>query len=211
MCRRLYPRLLVKKNMLMLAVWITTGLALMSCSLVNAYAENFLLCSQTTYNLQSTKHISATLDGILAKFAGPLQIKIQPKINVYYDLKPEAFYTPGIVHISSGMLNIAESDDQLAFILAHELGHEIETLPMPSSPILDQNLSTLLSDELAADYAAVTLIQQLGFRAEKAIKILNNIQNLLPQQDLYNSQSLAYQLNYRFKSLGSIIFPAQRS
>ena len=75
-----------------------------------------------------------------------------------------------IIYITEGMLNMCENEDQLAFVLAHELGHYEEY----KRQSLHQNTK---AEETAADLRAIQKMAKAGYNLEEAHKIAAKLFN----------------------------------
>ena len=105
----------------------------------------------------------------------------KPPIIVTPELKKDACVLPnGNIIITTGLVESCETDDELAFIIAHELSHvvarDFENSGMPaltgSSDIPDSELR-----EMKADMSAVHYIKNAGYNPHASIRILTRLAN----------------------------------
>jgi peptidase M48-like protein/PDZ domain-containing protein len=79
------------------------------------------------------------------------------------------------VVVTTGMMRLARNDDELAFVVAHEMAHNILGHVQTSSrSIFGLGLGGK-RQELAADYDAVWLMTAAGYRAEGGVSFLRTI------------------------------------
>ncbi len=140
-----------------------------------------------------------------AKIAGVCGRK---EISYYFYIidrdENNAFCTPGgYVYIYKGLLDLLTADDEIAFVLAHEVGHLVArhsikrlqaalgynllilaSLPMEKSPQFYEGLSIALAqivsaysreDEFKADEMAVKYTKLAGFSPEAGIDVLEKL------------------------------------
>lgn len=124
----------------------------------------------TEERIKSTLHRIAGDD--LVAFFGYV-----PDINTIPDPSPNAYVLPPhTVVLTTGLLSVIESEDELAFVLAHEIGH------LHSSQQAD-NLELhgpeqLFRHEIAADRYAMTLLEESGMDAGHGALLLQRIQRI---------------------------------
>lgn len=84
------------------------------------------------------------------------------------------------VVVTTAMMNFARSDDELAFVVAHEMAHNaLGHAKYRSRGIFGLNFGGK-RQELAADYMAVWLMTEGGYRAEGGIRFLHDIGRKYP-------------------------------
>ncbi|HEY8591349.1 MAG TPA: M48 family metallopeptidase [Sphingomicrobium sp.] len=79
------------------------------------------------------------------------------------------------VIVTTGMSQLAKSDDEIAFVVAHEMAHNILAHARSSSPQLfglSLGVGKVRKSELDADRLAVTLMRHGGYRAEAGVSVL---------------------------------------
>lgn len=97
------------------------------------------------------------------------------KIFVIKDSTAEAYVYPGgIIVLTSGILEIAKTDDELAFIIGHEISHTInnnnqETI---SYIINNHNIPLYIKHEIEADISGMLLAEKAGFNPFASVKLL---------------------------------------
>ena len=79
------------------------------------------------------------------------------------------------VVVTTAMTNFARSDDELAFVLAHEMAHNVLGHSRHSSRGIFGFSFGGKRQELAADYMAVWLMTEGGYKAEGGISFLQDI------------------------------------
>src|SRR6476469_9515055 len=78
------------------------------------------------------------------------------------------------VVVTTAMMRLAQDDDELAFVVAHEMAHNMLGHARGSSRSIF-GLGGAKRQELAADYDAVWLMTAAGYRAEGGISFLRTI------------------------------------
>lgn len=102
------------------------------------------------------------------------------QLSIIKDAEPSAItVTPQHIVISTGLLNTLTSNDEVAFVIAHELGHisllqNNRTFEAPRS-FADETLTSLINEEFKADYFAVQLVQRSGYQISPAIRLLRSM------------------------------------
>ncbi|MBI5893356.1 MAG: M48 family metalloprotease [Deltaproteobacteria bacterium] len=97
------------------------------------------------------------------------------KIFVIKDSTPEAYIYPGgIIVLTNGILEIAKTNDELAFVIGHEISHIInnsnhETI---SYIINSHNIPLLIKHEIEADISGMLLAEKAGFNPFASVKLL---------------------------------------
>ena len=87
-------------------------------------------------------------------------------------------YPDGTIVITTGLINVSQSDDELAFVIGHEISHimlrDYSIKPLPA--ILDNSgLPGHLSREIVADLKGMYLAEKAGYNPYASIKILTRI------------------------------------
>lgn len=90
-----------------------------------------------------------------------------------------AFVMPdGTIVVSTGLLAFAETDDELAFMLAHEASHIISNDQTPGAAAglsgMDPSNSPELREE-RADRLAIALMEKAGFKADASVNVLKKL------------------------------------
>jgi len=133
------------------------------------------------------------------------------KVEILKDSMPNAFAVPGGgVFVTSGLLDLAKNDSELAFVLAHEIGHHhhrhvlkrlgrsaflkilgslmfgADTFNPGNTAVSLAQLGYSREHELEADLFAHDLVQQKIPNSENAYKILGELGNNDPMLPLSN-------------------------
>lgn len=88
------------------------------------------------------------------------------------------------VFVSTGMMRLAETDDQLAFVVGHEmahnmLGHASENEAHGLLSLFGLGSARIRREETAADALAVPLMSAAGYQATAAIDVLQHARSAL--------------------------------
>jgi len=167
--------------------------------------------SANPYYIQRIKRIGEKIAGVCSR----------KEISYYFyvidDEKKNAFSIPGgYVYIYKGLLDLLGNDDELAFVLAHEISHIacrhgikrlqaalgynfliLASMKAPSGPQFSQGLALALAqimsgysreDELTADELAVKYCKQAAFNPKAGIEALEK----LYQEDKKTLNPLVY-------------------
>lgn len=137
----------------------------------------FLLLAVSTAGAEDLSHIKARIAAIgarVAKGAG-----IEPKILVIDDRKPEAYVYPDrTIIITRGLIELAGSDDETAFVIGHEIGHitkehcnEEEILSILDDP----SLPNWKKHEIEADISGINYARKAGYNPSSAEKLLSKM------------------------------------
>ncbi len=162
------------------------------------HQEHFmsLLLEDAAYN----ERAEAVVERLLPHLARPY---FDHDMYVIEDETFGAFTIPGgNIYITTGALDVLSTDDELAFVLGHELGHnenhhtaEIARLiryveQLEGGDVLDQLRSFFTrhraqycnpSDELDADIAAIYLMYAAGYDPERAVSVMQLLRQLDPR------------------------------
>lgn len=131
---------------------------------------------QTAHAEQGFRDVRA--DFILHRLLGDdmqLWLGSVPAVEVIRAPRPGAVADfPSTVRLTSGLLDSVRSDDELAFAIAHELGHL--SLHHSSTPALMGNRTrTMIDEELAADRIAMRLLEGARFSPTAGITLLTRL------------------------------------
>ena len=89
--------------------------------------------------------------------------------------------TRNTITVNRGILDLVESDDELAFVIGHEIGHilvgqmkkvELEKL---LEQLPDEVKNEDMLDELLADIVGVTLVHKAGFDSDAAVRFFRRL------------------------------------
>ncbi len=86
------------------------------------------------------------------------------------------------VYVTNGMLNFVKNDDELAFVLAHEMAHinaKKHNKTTPKQSITEE----MLADKLAAKYMVIA-----GFNKRSVFKFLQRLEARQASQNISNAQ-----------------------
>ena len=97
-------------------------------------------------------------------------------VTVTYGAEANAYLKATRIRITTGMIRFASSDDELAFVIAHELGHV--ALGHTSGGIRGRSRHEL---ELEADRIAVRLLDKAGFSKHAGSRILARMGRSFPR------------------------------
>lgn len=122
-------------------------------------------------------HDAATL-GRIGELLARIDPAAQPRLYVIEHPAPQAELIGGeVLLVRSGLLQAVRSDDELAFVLAHELAHgalgHVEARRRPEWRALEA--------EIAADAWARTRLAARGFRPEAGAELLSRLEPGLPE------------------------------
>jgi Zn-dependent protease with chaperone function len=100
-----------------------------------------------------------------------------PEIEVREAVVPFAYAATGPrVVLSTGLIRRLADEDELAFVLAHELGHLLlhheERFDRAAFDGTNRSLEVLIQSELAADRVALRLLEGSPFSADSAAAVL---------------------------------------
>ncbi len=127
-----------------------------------------------------------SVDGLRARLAR-VSSKLEtvtgqsPRIIIKEDDSQSAFVLPnGAVVISRGLLASTGSDDEVAFVIAHEVSHIIardqERMPGPAAELTGLSDPTNLQlGEIRADASAVYFMKKAGYNPEASIGMLKRL------------------------------------
>jgi Zn-dependent protease with chaperone function len=90
------------------------------------------------------------------------------EVHVVHNSTPSAFSRPGgKIEISTGMIDGRRlSDDEIAAVVAHEMGHILTNAPMSRIPTIQRN------QETEADVIGLELMSEAGFNPNAAVRLL---------------------------------------
>lgn len=104
---------------------------------------------------------------------------LHPNIIIKEDDTQSAFVLPnGTVVISRGLLATTSSDDEVAFVIAHEISHIIarDQMPGPAAKLTGLSDPTNLQlTEISADASAVSFMKKAGYSPEASIGMLKRL------------------------------------
>lgn len=104
---------------------------------------------------------------------------VNPKIYIKDDHSQSAFVLPnGTVVISSGLLASASSDDEVAFVIAHEVSHIMarDQMPGPGADLTGLSDPTSLQlNEIRADASALAFMKDAGYNPGAALNMLKRL------------------------------------
>ncbi len=105
-------------------------------------------------------------------------LSISPEINVIKVSQPAAFAASNRLVISTGLLEMANSASEIAFVLAHEMGHlALHHRGAHFTGERDQ-MQREMADELDADQFAAQLLHDSGMEPRAGIAILSRLDHL---------------------------------
>ena len=105
-------------------------------------------------------------------------LSISPEINVIKVSQPAAFAASNRLIISTGLLEMSNSASEIAFVLAHEMGHlALHHHGAHFTGDRDQ-MQMEMANELDADQFAVQLLHDSGMEPRAGIAILSRLDHL---------------------------------
>lgn len=108
-----------------------------------------------------------------------------PNLSIIKSAFPVAFSQEDHqITVTSGLIDEAQSEDEIAFVLAHEIAHQRHGESEAS--MLGSNY--MLEEELRADKFAVELLVQSGRNPEAAISLLERLSQASHAQQLSHAQ-----------------------
>ncbi len=128
-------------------------------------SDDFVELEDLTWTEESLRHFDEMACAMLGEkywnaHRVPILIQERDEINgAYY---PEQ----NCIVLTRGMINACQNEDQLAWILAHELGHFMRTMKY------GKNHQNSKQEEAAADYEAVERLSKAGYKITESTAIL---------------------------------------
>jgi predicted Zn-dependent protease len=113
------------------------------------------------------------LDALQANCQSDRLLRSTYRLQITNSREVNAFYRDGTVRLTRGMVHYTRNESEIAFVLAHELAHEI----------LDHSKQRGLSrheKEMAADGLAAKMIAGAGFQGKQAIALLGRLASKFP-------------------------------
>lgn len=113
----------------------------------------------------------------VASRLGPV-MGLNPKIYIKDDRSQGAFVLPnGTVVISSSLIASAGSDDEVAFVIAHEVSHIIarDQMPGPGADLTGLSDPRNQMGEIRADAKALAFMKSAGYKPDAALSILSRL------------------------------------
>lgn len=102
-----------------------------------------------------------------------------PRVMLRPGIQASAYVMPdNSIVISEGLASAAAEEDELAFVVAHEISHivSMDHSPGPAPGFAgNSDNSNLQLGEIRADASAVYLMRQAGYRPEASIRILGKL------------------------------------
>ncbi|GEM_PF-7064747 len=124
----------------------------------------------------------ARIDGVITRIEAVTGLF--PRVVLSDDASMSAFVLPdGTIVLSAGLVSSAMTDDEVAFIIAHEASHIIAGDQSPALAGAD----TPLEREMEADASAVSIMKRAGFDPAASVEILSR----LSEKDDIKSRILA--------------------
>jgi Zn-dependent protease with chaperone function len=126
-----------------------------------------------------------------------------PRIAIIKSQIPNAYATgQEYIVISSGLMELLQSKEELQFVLAHELAHLIlgHTASKQSRALLN-NSEEYQQQELAADKEAIRLLSQAGINSAAAATALERISKESISSSILTQQEISG-IKQRIASLG---------
>lgn len=131
--------------------------------------------------LPDTK-VSALIKQLLHRLGGDdleAYFGINPRIVLMHSLQPNAFaVAPNTIVLTSALLDNLESQDELAFALAHELGHFAlghTTQHRAHQALAAPSMTTQIAHEMEADAFAWNLLDQAKLDRQAGLRLLTRL------------------------------------
>jgi len=141
----------------------------------NPYGD-ILIC-EAAYQDYDLAGLIERIPRILTQLTTKLEFSsnlINPPIKLYHSPKPDSFTSyNGQVFISDGLLHRVDSEDELAFVLAHELAHLY--LNHNHVEIQQKSSNYQLQVEQEADKMALEIINRSGFHTISGLLLLERL------------------------------------
>ena len=87
--------------------------------------------------------------------------------------------TKNLIIVNRGILDLVENDDELAFVIGHEMGHIlVGQMKKVDIEKLQEELeieNEAMLDELLADFVGVTLMHKAGFDSDASVKFFRRL------------------------------------
>lgn len=104
---------------------------------------------------------------------------IEIRIILIQDNLPEAYvYPDGVIALTTGLLNLAKEDDEIAFIIGHEMAHIVKGHLKQETILRVLNDIYLPSDaryEIEADIGGILYAKAAGYNPTSAIRLLGRM------------------------------------
>jgi predicted Zn-dependent protease len=119
----------------------------------------------------------------VAAIAGKVSISagVEPKISIINSEKPEAYVRPdGAIVVTTGLISLAGSDDEIAFVIGHEVAHITRKHCREGtvmSILNDPKLPEWKRHEIEADINGINYIRGAGYSPFSAEKLLSKMLN----------------------------------
>ena len=161
--------------------------ALAISTIAQAAPSDFLLCKEPSEN-------PVLVLNQLVKTSQRLSDGFSAKLIISNSSYPSASILKDEITLSQGLLHLASADSEIAFVLAHEIGHSL---------LGHEHTSMLLGsgqavqDEKEADRLALALLQASGYDPGASTLILGRIADKLAE----HSPGLAKELEVRASQL----------
>ena len=120
-------------------------------------------------------------------------------VIIINDKTPEAYVYPGgTVVLTKGILDIAKTNDELAFIIGHEIAHAIHDNNQEAifQIIGDHNLPEQVRREIQADISGMLYAEKAGFNPFASVKLLAK----MVKKDSFHSFDERFEAMSRFLS-----------
>jgi len=161
--------------------WLVLSvLILLPCSVVlpsSVVGEEFLACTKKElpsehWNQLFTQVLHELVGDDCAAFLG-----VAPTVRLSTSMTPAAYSSDEVITVSHGLLKILEDRSEMAFVLAHELGHIVlhHQHELTTRSALDGSfrpLDTLIQREIEADSFALDLMRRTNFSPNSGRNLL---------------------------------------
>ena len=119
-----------------------------------------------------------------------------PQLSLIQSASPNAFaVSPNQILITTRLLDITDKDEDLSFVIAHEISHlMLQHHPYQRSALLPQAALAAIDHELTADRLAISLLTGAGVPTNGVANFLKSLQSA--------TQKTSMSLTFRIAALG---------
>lgn len=167
------------KTGVFMQVLLTIFLVILSTVLI--FAENGFTASNVINQAPANQSTNTSnintrqerADAVAKHLSGIVGIDI--KVIIISDKRPQSYVYPGgIVVLTKGIMDIAKTNDELAFIIGHEIAHTINSKNEETifQIIGTYNLPEGTNREIEADIVGMLIAEKAGFNPFASVKVL---------------------------------------
>ncbi len=145
------------------------------------------------------RRVGTQLLATAAAFCSTANGDCLPQIVIENGRGLNAHAEAGRISVSRPLIDLAQTDDQLAMVIAHEMGHLLLGHTDPAAMSLDEDSAR--EEELHADYVGVYLVARAGFQPRAAVELWPNL--IAAQPQLLGGGKLHPGVGERYRALKS--------